>query len=159
MQEQKEFVERDFVYIGKSIADDGKVYCGNAIVNEDCTLEKTKWYGYKKKMDRIVGGVYRGASFSENTAKGLEQAIWRTRWHDQGDVIKWQADDEKVEVEIRSKKMEKDEGRISELEKILLPLRTQYESYRSRHDCAGMEALEKSMLRALKSAPRVIEKD
>lgn len=152
------FVARDWVYIGKRQGDK-EVFVGIQPIMEDGTLGKPMYYSHKKKFTRVIGGVYTGTSFKEGTARGLEQANWKKMWESREDRIRWQAEEDLVEADLRLARMEKEAGRIPDIEQIMLPLRKQYESYRFRKDYAGMEALEKAVLRALRSAPRVIEKE
>lgn len=152
------FVAMDWVYIGKR-ANAKETWAGIRVIEADGTLGKEMFFKYSKKMDRIVGGVYTGTFFKDGTARGLENANWKKQWDNREDRILWQAENDKADSELRLLKLEKDAGRISDIEQIMLPLRKQFESYRSRHDYAGMEALEKAVLRSLRSAPRVIEKE
>lgn len=112
-------------------------------------------FPFDRKMNRSVGAVYSGASFNVKGARGLSGTNQFLRpWANKTDVIDWQARDEHAETMARSKKLEGDLKKVSEIEKILLPLRVQYDSYRVKRDHAGMEALTAAVVRALASRPR-----
>jgi hypothetical protein len=151
------FVEREYVFGGKRMGDKNKVFVAIYLINEDGTLAKAQHYEHNKSRNKVVGGIYKGAKFSESRVRGLDDAKYDRRWNIQADRIMWDAEHERAEVEIRRSKMEKDAGRISDLEQILLPLRKQYEALRYKRDYAGQEAFEAAVLRALKCAPRAIE--
>lgn len=152
------FVAKDFVFIGKALDDKMKVFVIIQPIEADGTLGKKMSYGFNRKRDKNVGGIYTGAMFDEaGTVRNLDGSRFQKLWPNQEERMVWQAKNEAVESELRGAKLEKDEGRISEIEKILLPIRQTYENMRFRHDWAGCEALEKAVLRALRSAPRVIE--
>lgn len=106
-----------------------------------------------------VGGIYKGAQFTDDgTIIGLDAAKYDRRWNVQTDVINWQIKDEQAEIDKKRVQMEKDAGRISELEKILKPLRKEYERMRDGYDREGCEVLERAIMRALKTPIRAIEK-
>lgn len=152
------FVAKDYAFAGKTVDTKNKVFILIYPINEDGTLGERMAFEYKKKRDKMCGGVYTGASFNESgTIRGLDESRFKKQWHNQADRIKWQTSNDECEVDLRAARMEKETGRISEIEQLLTPLRKQYESYRFRHDFAGMEAMERAVLRALRSAPRVIE--
>lgn len=154
----KVFVPQDFVYTGKALDDKNKAFVIVRPINADGTLGKRMSYEMKKGRDRIVGAVYTGASFSEEgSIRGLDDVRFVKQWDNREERMEWKAKDEQVDVEIRNIKLEKDVGRISDIEQIMLPLRKTYENLRFRHDWAGQEAFEKAVIRALRSAPRVIE--
>jgi hypothetical protein len=62
--------------------------------------------------------------------------------------------DELAESIVRTKKLEADAKKISEIEKIMLPLRVQFARYMFMRDRGGMDALQAAVVAALASAPR-----
>lgn len=150
----EDLVPLDFVYCGKRHLEGGKVGVLMLTINPDGTLsDKKRIFLLSKKLDRNIGQVYSGAKFSETQAAGLENAVWKKRWGNEEDIVDWKIRDEAVELDVRKKKMENDSRRIDMIEETLLPLRKLYANYRRVHDFGGMEALEASVLRALRHNP------
>jgi hypothetical protein len=147
----------DLAYCGRRWTDSGKLFVVICPIKEG-VLQKEMWFDFDRKAVRTVGGVYSGASFSEKGVRGLSARLQYLRqWPDSSQLLDWQARDEDAEVQARSKKLEGDAKRVSEIEKIMLPLRAQYEGYRKKHDVAGMRALRAAVQNALMSAPRKTE--
>lgn len=147
----------DLVYCGRRWTESGKLFVAICAV-KDGVLQREMWFDFDRKAVRTVGGVYSGATFSEKGVRGLSARLQYLRqWADRAQLMDWQARDEDAEVQARSKKLEGDAKRVSEIEKILLPLRGQYEGYRKKHDVAGMRALRAAVENALMSAPRKTE--
>jgi hypothetical protein len=147
----------EYVYCGRRWSVSEKLLISVRPI-KDGELLREMLFDFDRKMVRSVGGVYSGASFHDNGARGLSSANRFERlWQDKSDLIDWQVKDENVEIAARSKKLESDSKKVSEIEKILLPLRQQYESYRVKRDLAGMAALSSAVQRALQAAPRTSE--
>lgn len=156
-QEQLPTEALDFVYCGRRTLSNGKMGFAVAPIR-DGKLQRQMLFPFDRKAHRAVGGVYSGAEFNDSQALGLNGALkYVRRWTVQHDLVDWQARDDHAESEARTKKLEGDAKKVSEIERVLLPLRVQYESYRKRRDHAGMEALRSAMLNALMSAPRTGE--
>jgi hypothetical protein len=154
--EEQVFLPFDFVYAGRRALKGDKP--GAQIIRiVDARLADTFVFDAKHLKGRVVGGVYRGALFSKGTARGLGSAAFVERWKDQSLCIEWRAHDEAFEADQRLLKLEADAKKLNEIEAMLLPLRKLYASYTHRHDNAGKEALEKALLRALRSPPRKTE--
>lgn len=151
-------VPRDFVYTGQRYGSDGKRYVSIAVI-VDGTLEKERWFPYKRDYDRSVGGVYTGAEFTADTAWGLSQARYKEQYPDVAKRIEWQARHDEANKMFKLAKLEADSSRVSDLERILFDARKLYASYRKRNDYGSMEALEAAVLRALKTPPRSTETD
>lgn len=153
-----EFEELDFAYCGRRLMSDGTLaLCIRPI--KDGALQGDMLYSFTRKAHRAVGGVYRGAKFQGGTMSGLQANLqFVRRWDQAKDLIDWQARDEAAESHTRSKKLEADAKKASEIEKIMLPLRAQYDRYKYSRDHAGMEALRDAVLRALTSKPRPEER-
>lgn len=83
------------------------------------------------------------ASFSDNGAKGLDDAHYVKAWEVQGDKIEWQAKSEQAEALARSEKLEADDRKRNELEELMLPIRKQYGALTKRRDRAGPQLLKK----------------
>lgn len=123
-------------------------------------LEDELAYAFNRKAHRAIGGVYSGAKFNDTSIIGLAAALqYVRRWDDKAQLIDWESRDHHAESEARQKKIEADDKKVSEVEKIMLPLRVQFEGYRMKRDLAGMDALRAAVLAALSSSPRVIETD
>lgn len=158
-EKKNELQELDFVYCGRRwIQSKEKLYFVVAPIKNGALLEEMV-FPFDRQAKRMVGGVYAGAKFSEDSAAGLAAKNLRyvRRWSITNDVIDWQARDTRAEVEARIRKLEADDKKISEIENVLMPLRVQYESYRFKRDVAGMEALKVAVLAALVASPRKYE--
>ncbi|MEO5774699.1 MAG: hypothetical protein ABIQ32_11360 [Sphingomicrobium sp.] len=160
MSGAEQFEVCDFIYCGVRQIIGGKL--------GDCVLplladgtRATRLFARKgnKGSRRVVGGVYAGAKFSAEQASGLDAARFVRRWDNADDVMRWEAADGQAEDAIRTKKLEADAGRISEIERVLLPLRRVYHAHRRQNDHSGMEALRAAVQRALSTPPRVSEQD
>lgn len=154
---EEAMVPHDIVYIGKRLGAGGKMILGFQLLNENGSFGECLFYAYDRKMDRTIGAVYTGAEFANDQSRGIASANFVKMWDNRDDRIMWQAKNDQIEAIIRNTKLEKDAGKISDIEKIMLPLRKQYDTLRVRHDHAGQEALERSVLRALRSSPRSTE--
>jgi len=114
-------------------------------------------FASKSLKGNVIGGVYRGAEFTDSQARGLGAVTFVERWKDQLACIDWRARDEAFEADHRRVKLEADAKKVNEVEAMLLPLRKLYASYSRKYDNAGKEALEQAVLRALRSPPRKCE--
>ena len=153
-----EFLPLDFVYCGRrwSQSSGSMVICIRAI--KDGVLQAAGLYEFDRKAHRAIGGVYSGALFNEASIRNLSGAlVYQRRWDVREDLIDWQSRDAAAESVSRSKKLEADAKKINEIEKIILPLRVQYDNYRKKRDHAGMDALRAAVVRALASSPRSSE--
>ncbi|MBM3105576.1 hypothetical protein IIE18_10535 [Pseudomonas sp. V1] len=152
-------VERDFVYLGRRQGQDKKVYGFLAQIS-DGALGKSAGYELKAMNRFVIGGVYRGASFSESSVFNLNAAQLVNTWADTAEVIDWQAKDTAVDSDLRYQKLVGETKRRNQrqLEATLLPLRRVYASHHRRRDVASMEALERALLAALRSPLRPEER-
>ncbi|EMO9521326.1 hypothetical protein ACR3H8_19455 [Pseudomonas aeruginosa] len=156
--EASEFLPFDFVYAGRRVLKGDKA--GAEIFRiVDGRIADSFVFAAKSLKGRVIGGVYRGAEFSNNQARGLGAVEFVHRWKDQGACIDWQARDEAFETEQRRSRLEADAKKVNEIEAIMLPLRKLYASYSRQYDHAGKEALEQAVLRALRSPPRKTESE
>lgn len=147
-------VPHDFVYGGRRLLVGDKVGAAIFVVGELGALGEALLFDAKSFKHHAIGGVYRGATFSEKSIHGIGNAKYVEMWQGQAQRIDWRSRDEAVESELRLLKMVKDTKKVHEIEAILLPLRKMYAGYASRRDSAGQEALEEAMIRALRTAPR-----
>lgn len=154
--EEQVFLPFDFVYAGRRALQGDKP--GAEIIRiVEGRLANSLMFEAKVLKGRVIGGVYRGALFSNGIARGLGTATFVERWKDQSQCIDWRARDEAFEADQRLLKLEADAKKMNEIEVMVLPLRKLYASYTRRYDNAGKEALEKALLRALRSPPRKTE--
>lgn len=152
------FLPFDFVYAGRRALKGGKpgveIYrIVEGRLSDSFVFESKSLKGKSK----VIGGIYRGAQFTDDQARGLRVVTYVDRWSDPGACIDWRARDEAFEAQQRLSKLESDAKKVNELEALLLPLRKQYAVYSRQYDHAGKEALEQALLRALRSPPRQIE--
>lgn len=151
-----EYMECDFVYCGTRLLTKNELGIEiRKIINGE--LAKPSFFSHNKKRDRKIGGVYRGASFSESGSKGLDDAKFDSLWHDKNMQILWEAEDRTAKAQDKCNKLEKDLKKISEIDMVMLPLRIQYETCRQRRDLAGMDALFKAVQISLRNTPRLTE--
>lgn len=156
MTTEQKGAPRKFVYCGQR--SDGKTRSVRiAVLTEDgSAVEKFQEYAYKRTLDRSVGSVYVGASFDEKNAYGLHTAKWEAQW-DVSDTLQWEAENAVALERMATAKLEADATRISELERLLAPIRKQYAKNMERHDHAACGALEAAVLKAIRSRPRSYE--
>lgn len=154
--DESEFQPFDFVFAGRCDAIGGKT---GVVIHRvvEGKLGQQAVYEAKNLKGRVIGGIYRGASFSPDHVRGLVESQYVGRWPDKSDCIQWRARDEAHEAKRRLAKLEADAKKINELETILLPLRKQYAVYARQYDHAGKESLEQAVMRALRSPPRKTE--
>lgn len=154
--EAPEFLPFDFVYAGRRALKGDKP--GAEIFKVvDGQLGDRYVFAAKSLRGSVIGGVYRGAMFSKDQARGLGCVAFVERWKDSVACIDWRSRDEAFDANQRRNKLEADSKRVNEIEAILLPLRKLYASYTRQYDQAGKEALEQAVLRALRSPPRKSE--
>ncbi len=153
---EKPSVARDYVYAGRRKTASGKSV---GVIRQvvDGVLAADRLYEAKVLKGKVIGGLYRGASFHDGGSDKLKEASYVGYWKNAEDIIQWKALDDAFESEERQAKLESDAKKINEIEEIMLPLRKLYAGYNKRYDHAGKEALEKAVLRALRSAPRKAE--
>lgn len=152
-----DFKALDFVYAGRRV--------GNGYKRLDCvyTIQPDgklglKWLFKAAQREKVIGGVYTGAAFGKDQAKGIETARYTgygNKWHDREAILLWEAQHEDAKVVIRAHKLENDDKIVSQLEAMLQPARKLYTAARSRGDYATCMVLE----RALQSALRVPYKE
>lgn len=153
----EDFRSKDFVYCGFRYSSK-KLWIAIRELNDDLSLGSEAIFEYKKNRDRIVGGIYRGASFSQEKIRGLDgQLEFIKRWHIQGDLIQWHAAHDRAASLNRSAKLEKDADKVREIEKVMKPLRVLFDNCRKRNDFAGMDALQEATVRALRTPLRKSE--
>jgi len=154
--EVPEFLPFDFVYAGRRTLKGDR--SGAEIFRiVDGKLADRYVFASKSLKVSVIGGVYRGALFTESHARGLTAVTFVDCWGDQLACIDWRARDEASAADQRLAKLEADARKVNEVENMLLPLRKLYASYSRRYDNAGKEALEQAVLRALRSPPRKSE--
>lgn len=152
----EEFLPFDYVYAGRRTLKGGKP--GVEIYRlVDGQLGGSSVFEAKALKARVIGGIYRGATFSDQSARGLDTVTFVDRWKDPAACIDWRARDEAAEARQRLIKLEADAKKINEIEAILLPLRRRYATYVRQYDNAGKYALEQAMLSALRAPPRSTE--
>jgi hypothetical protein len=158
-QETITFVTSDFVYTGRRWRE-GKFSVTLRRVTEAGVLEDSELvYAYSKEWKRFaVGGVYRGASFSESSIRGFVSALMERRWDDAMDRAEWAAREEDALAQERTARLEEDTRKTNEIADILVPLRARYDALRKRYDRPGMVAIENAVLRALREPLRLRER-
>lgn len=157
MTEAETFEPREFVYAGKREVKGGYGISVLPIM-PDGSLGKKYLFSYDKEWrSRAVGSVYGTAQFSATSAKGLSGAKWLRMWPNSMDRAEWKASHDDAEEVSASRILEADARKMREIETILLQVRIRYEALRKQYDVDSMYALERAVVRALKTAPRVVE--
>lgn len=156
MSTDEQFTAQDYVYCGLVFFDNSLsiVICQ---INEQGELERESYYDYKKSRDKVIGGIYRGASFSDTSARGIDKATYQGYYSNKEKIISWKARNDQARAKERTAKLEKDAKRINEIDTIMLSLRKIYAGYRKKNDYAGMEALQNAVLRSLHTPIRQSE--
>jgi len=154
-----EWEELDFVFAGRRILEKNKMGALIYPIKTNGELGAARLYGYKFFKRCAVGGVYTGAKFTDNQISGHSAARYKQQWANLEQRIEWRALDEGAETQDRQAKLEADARKISDIERIMLPLREAYASFSRRYDRAGQQALEGAVLAALRAAPRRSEKN
>ena len=146
------YIACDFVYCGCRTLSNGELVIEiRKIV--DGQLAEPNLFTFHRKRDRIIGGIYQGATFSETSSKGIDSVVFVSKWESSEYLILWEALDKQAKADDRAKKLEKNEKKMKQTDTIMLPLRVQYENCRKRHDFAGMEAISKAVLISLRNSP------
>ncbi len=154
----EDFIELDFVYCGL-IFRDKEFSVIVAPINPDGTLLKECCYQYKKGRDRTIGGIYRGATFSEKSCRNIDSVSFVSTFKDTESIIQWKARSDLAKTHERTYKLEKDAKKSNEMDVMLMTARKIYSNYRKRNDFAGMEAIEAAVLRSLRTPIRQSETD
>lgn len=157
--EESAFLPFDFVYAGRRALKGGKPGVEIFRIVDGRLAESFVFESKSLKKSNVIGGVYRGARFTDNQAYGLGAVAFVERWKDQLACVDWRARDEAFETNQRRLKLEADAKKVNEVEAMLLPLRKLHAAYSRKYDHAGKEALEQAVLRALRSPPRKSELD
>lgn len=107
----------------------------------------------------VLGGVYTGAELKEDgsSVRGLRDARFKELYYDKDSIRLWRDDDGKVAEELALQRRMKDARGFNELESALLDVRKQYAKLYDRGDVYGMKALEREVIRALKTKPKSSE--
>lgn len=146
----------EFVSMGIRCGANGERYTEIGVV-QDNKIIKTYFFKYKRGECGVVGQVYSGAKFNDKQALGLGRAVWERTWHDNGEIIEWSALATQAERKYKKLLLAKDAEKIDEIERILLPLRMQYQRAFKRYDHATCGAIEDAMLVALRTPVRARE--
>jgi hypothetical protein len=152
------FAAADFVYGGLRQAGNGSLL---AVIREvkQGRLGERMAFKAKAVKCRSIGGIYRGALFTEGSARNLDRVTLAGSWPDTAAVMGWQAEHDQAEADHRAARLERDARKVSEIERAMLPLRKLYARYGQTRDRAGQAALEATVLRALHTPPRQDEQD
>lgn len=153
MSNDEIYEDCDFVFAGKRILGGGKAGV-EIIMLLNGALGKSYFFEHTKKRNYAIGGIYRGASFCDDGAKGIDAADYQSSWDVFENISVWQAKSDEADCLLRNRKFESDAKKNHSIEDLLLPLRKTYEASRKQRDVAAMESLEKAVLRALKVTPK-----
>lgn len=145
-----EFTPRDFVYAGARTLSDRTLGAAIHFIDSDGKLGSQMLFAAKSCRGRVIGTIYRGASFGGDQVQNLSRAIWAGRLDDdRPELIDWEAKDKAAKVDDRTRRLEKDAKKRSAIEDALLPIRTAFWAARKRGDYEGARAIEQAILMAL----------
>lgn len=147
MENEESFVEKDFIYMGRRMDTSYKV---SGAIQVD---GKTRIYGIKNLRHKVIGGIYRGASFTENRVMGLADAKYKGRIEDRELIVTYEARDMECMRTQADRKHEADDKKGSEIGDALLNVRKAYARAVKFHDFGLMHALERSVVQWLKIPP------
>lgn len=150
----EDYLPRDYIFGGQRLLKNGRMGAIVYLVVARGQLDDGALYDGKAFKRHVIGGIYRGATFCGDRARGLANAKYVGQWADEAVRIDWRIRDEDAQAELRTLKLSNDARKVHEIEAVLLPLRKLYAGYFKRRDSAGQEALEQAVLRALRCAPR-----
>lgn len=152
----------DFVYAGRRITTEGTL--AHAIYplapNGDPLKETAFLYGAKVfgRGGLSIGVVYRGASFDETKAYGLQDARWHGFFAGGKDrVIQWEAADNETMATLAAERLEK--SHKGEVEETLLPLRKAIHAMRKRGAHSDAHALVQMVMAEMYRPLTVKEKE
>lgn len=160
MADETDFKAQDFVYIGLRMGKDG-LYASIITLNPDGTEDRPWSFDLGKKRRewdrRVVGAIYRGAQFNATHVRGLYDVSFQRMLPDEQKRLDYRSRNDAAEAEDRTARIEKDIGRVSDIERQMLELRKLYAAYAKKYDNIGMRALQAAVLSALQTAPRKSE--
>lgn len=137
-----------FIYGGRRLGKDGLI---DSIIPIDDNGAMTKERVFKgERAERIVGGIYDGAQFSDTHAKGLPSARYSGRWIQKSDLVKWEAEHAAAKAEMRRERLEKDAKGMSIIDDQMAELRRIYQGHLKHGDHAACMAMEKAVVLSLR---------
>lgn len=146
----QELVPTRFVYAGLRVGSNHKLVVALCLIGPDEKLGPERYYDATRNTKPAIGGIYTGASFGESQARGIDSATFCGQWRYEEDRMAWFALHQQTVIWDRLRKEEaKASQSTSDLDKRLLFPRRAYQALRDRGDYAGMEALERAVVRAL----------
>jgi hypothetical protein len=148
------FEPRDFVYMGMRWLPSTKeaAIALAPLCPETGKPLNTRMFDVKRGRSMIVGGIYRGAEFSQSMVRGLDRVNYSggRYGNTDGTVSEWEALDSEARVKLRSQQMErKDKGANEIMQRSLQELHERFTAALTRGDMATCEALKAAVVRAL----------
>lgn len=146
---EENFVAKDFVYGGLRVSNKER-FVAIIQIKEDGTISTNEQlYPYKRNRDRVVGGVYRGATFSDSKVRGLDDVSFVSVWKNGEDKMRLEALDYEANHIYKRLSLEKNADKMTEIEKIMLPIRQQYTAMIKRGDFHGASAFKFAVTEAI----------
>ena len=139
---------RLFVMCGARVGMSGRAF-EVGILADDETIQKTMVFKSDRNTPSVLGGVYKGASFSDKGISGINRISFVRRWKVEADIIEWQALDAQAKEHYAAQKLEKDAARGDEILRQLVELRRSYQAMAARGDYAGCAALKAAVISRL----------
>jgi hypothetical protein len=155
-----DFKPADLIYCGRRYRDKELSACILRLDENGEILVGEGWYTFSKYWkNRVVGGVYTGASFSPTKIRGFNTLQYLRHWPDKDARIEWQARDMSAGAEAKADAMEEKLRKENDLRDVMLPLRRRYAAMQKRHDLSGMYALERAVNLTLRTPILASEKE
>jgi hypothetical protein len=143
---EKEFTKRDFVYAGRRILRSNAIGHSVFPIGDDGELMDEKLYKLKLGTGMVVGGIYRGAEFSDNSSRGVDSFAKYQRMLDDPDrVIAWESEDRVAQLDLANVRREKNAKLNSQLETALQPIREAIHNANARGDWAAAAAIRQAV--------------
>lgn len=141
----------DFVCMGlrETVNGDKCMKIGKLAVDDKTTIIEEMLFK-ATKIRRVVGVIYTGAKFSATSSKGLDTAKMAGRWYNRNDVAEWEGLEASALASMAATKLEKDAGRVGEIDGQMRKLRATYSAAMERGDMATCRALEGAVLQSLR---------
>lgn len=142
-------VPHDFVYAGRRLLRDGTLADELWPLDGKGQLMQARVFKAARRQ-RVIGGIYTGASFSLGEALGLNAVSYKGKYEAHSTIVEWEARHDQAITNHKLLRTEQDELRAGEIDRALAPLRESWLAMRKSGDHAGTEALELAVLRSLR---------
>jgi hypothetical protein len=145
----EDFVPMNFIYAGLRLGKDKKPLMVLIPMQSDGVWAEERWFSWDKKR-RVVGGIYKGASFSATKGRFVTSIYTGEDIDDTSKITMWEAETAETNTRIKAHKLEGDARRHGVIVEAMTPLRELYTKAMSAGDYSGAHALETAVVQALR---------